>query len=237
MPDSVQRLDISHEALFSQPAFGLMREFPPVLKKFYETLNTRFSVNTAHTTINSTSTFGELSIRIGLFNNVAGIELRPDKMAIALPNLNNAESIVIAKDTISLAHGALAAALPDVTLAASNFTLNAWITMEGGAAAAERLLDKRASPADPIDTSSWGASASRYGLRVLSRNDAEGWTISIFGDPSLVSGAHLFLAIELGISRTGLRPIGEQISFAETKLPQIFKALGLNFSAGESKHA
>ncbi len=237
MPDSVQRLDISHEALFSQPAFGLMREFPPVIKKFYEALNTRFSVNTAHTTINSTNTFGELSIRIGLFNNVAAIELRPDKMAVTLPNLNNAESIAIAKDTISLAHNALAGSLPEVKLNASNFTLNAWITMEGGAAAAERLLVKRSSPAEPIDTSKWGASASRYGMRVLTRNDAEGWTISIFGDPSLVPGAHLFLAIELGISRSGLRPISEQISFAETKLPQVFEALGLNFPTGESKNA
>jgi hypothetical protein len=228
MPDMIHRLDISHEAMFAQPAFALMREFPAILKTFYETFSGRFSVNPAFTTVNSTNTFGELSIRIGLFNNAASVELRPDKMVAKLPNLTTREAIAIAKDTVSLSHEALSKALPDVGLNASNFGLNIWVAMEGGAVAAERLLSKY-SPGSPIDVSKWGASTSRYGLRLVSRNDTEGWAATIFGDPSLLPESHLFLSVDIAVSRVGLRPIKDQIGLAEVKLPQIFEALGLHF--------
>ncbi len=229
MADSVQRLDVFHEALFSKPEFRLMREFAPITKIFYETLAARFSLSTAHTTVNSTNTFGDLSIRIGMFNNAASVELMPDKMSARLPNITNAEGIIISKDTIALSHTALATAMPETTLRASNFTLSIWIAMEGGAVAADELLLKYTTPASPLDASKWGASASRHGMRFLTRNDAEGWAITLFGDPSLVPGSHLFLSIDISFSRSGLLPIGEQIAFAELRLPQIFGTLGVKF--------
>ena len=76
MPDTVQRLDIVHEATFGQPAFALLREFPSVIKAFYEVLSTRFPLNAEHISITPTSTVSELLIRIGLFNNVASVELK-----------------------------------------------------------------------------------------------------------------------------------------------------------------
>jgi len=134
MPDQIKRMDVLHEAAFSEPSFVLLREFPPVIKKFYEVLSTRFSVSPAYTTINSTNTVADLTIRIGLFNNSAAIELRPDRMAVSLPNITSRDELIVVKDTLSLAHNALKGALPETTLSTSKLTLNTWISLEGGAA-------------------------------------------------------------------------------------------------------
>ena len=228
MPDQIKRMDVLHEAAFSEPSFVLLREFPPVIKKFYEVLSTRFSVSPAYTTINSTNTVADLTIRIGLFNNSAAIELRPDRMAVSLPNITSRDELIVVKDTLSLAHNALKGALPETTLSTSKFTLNTWISLEGGAIAAEDILTRCASPSHPLDASKWGATSSRNSLRLTSRNDAEGWDITIYGDPSLVQGSHLFLSLDLTVSRANAHSINEQVAVAETKLPQIFEAIGLN---------
>jgi hypothetical protein len=44
MADIAQRLDIIHESHFATPAFELLREFPPILKTFYEILGARFDL-------------------------------------------------------------------------------------------------------------------------------------------------------------------------------------------------
>jgi hypothetical protein len=229
MPDTVQRLDIVHEASFAQPAFALLREFPPVMKAFYEVLSSRFSLNTEHISVTPTNVMAELLIRIGLFNNVASVELKPDKMSVRLPNIINPESVAIAKDAITLAHTALEKGLPGLSLSGTSFSVNAWIALEGGAEAADRLFESHARPTKSIDSTLWGAESSRYGIRNYSRSESENWSLTIFGEPSLVPGAHLFLSIDLNILRQGLRPIGEQTALAETKLRQIFSAFGLKF--------
>ena len=185
MPDTIHQLDIIHEATFAEPAFGLPREFPPVIKVFYDTSRSRVQLNTEHTTVASTNTLSDFVIRIGMFNNVAAVELRVDKMLVRLPTINNQESIAIAKDTIAQSRIALANALPEVVLNSSNFVANAWIALEGGTTAAERLLSRCANPATPLDFATWGADTARHGLRLVSRNDLHGWTATIFADPSL----------------------------------------------------
>ena len=231
MSDKITRLDVLHEAAFSQPAFELVREAPSILKRFYEALGTRFRVDTAYTTVNSTNTLHDLIIRIGLFNNVAAVELTPDRMTINFPNITNRNDVVLVKETLSLAHDGLAAALPNTTLSTSKFTLNMWVAMEGGAAATEAILSKHAIPTKPLDVSKWGATSSRHGLRLTTSNDAEGWSLTIYGEPSLVPGSHLFLSFDFAVQKASSKTIAEQLVLAEQKLPQIFEALGLNFPA------
>lgn len=228
MPDVIHRLDIVHEAVFSQPAFGLLREFPTALRVFHETLSKQFTVNPEHISITSTNILSDLLIRIGLFNNTVSVELKADRMIVRLPNLNNVESLEIAKDTLALCYQALNVSFPDITLRNTAFVLSIWMTMEGGAEAAERLLVRNASPTHPLDAKLWGATTSRYGLRNISRNDSEGWTLTIFGEPSLVPAAHLFLSIDFTFTRNGMKSIQEQVAFGETRLPQVLTALGLN---------
>jgi hypothetical protein len=230
MPDFIKRLDILHEATFAQPAFELIREFGPVIKTFYKFLGERTSVSPAFTTINSTNNFGELVIRIGLFNNLASVELKAEKLSISLPNLTSVDDIQVGKDTLLLSHQALAAALPHISLNASNFTLSNWITLEGGMSAAETILSKCSTPAQPVEASAWGATTSRNGLRLITRNDSEGWSATIFGDPSLAPGSQLFLSVDFSFVRNGIKPINEQLQVGEEKLRQLLKALGVKLA-------
>ncbi len=228
MPDIINRLDIVHEARFAKPAFELVRDFPQVLKGFYDALSSRHSLNSEHISVSSANVLSDLVIRIGMFNNVAAVELRADRMVVRLPTLNNVESVEIGKSVLTLSYEALEKTLPQITLRETSTIANIWLALEGGDQAAEQLLLRNAEPAAPPDPSKWGAEALRYTLRCLSRNETEGWTASIYAEPSLVQNAHLFLMIDFAFQRTGLRSISDQIAFIEIKLRAIARALGVS---------
>jgi hypothetical protein len=140
--------------------------------------------------------------------------------------------VQVAKNALVLCHTALPNALPNARIVSSNYVLNTWIALEGGAGAAEAILSRYSRPAEPIDASAWGALICRNGLRLLSRNDAEGWALTVFGDPSLVQGTHLFLSIDFNFVRESLTQIEQQIENIENKLRVMLKTLGINLPDG-----
>ncbi len=227
MTDTIVRLDLVHEAHFGRPAFELLREAPAVIANFYDELSPNFTVNAEHITAAYTNVLSEVLVRIGLFNNVAAVEIRPQRMSVRLPNISNTESVAIATNAIRATHSALAKGPPKIDVVSTSFLAHCWVALEGGEDSARRLLARNSIPVAAIDPVMWNGDEIKYGLRFTSRNVAEGWTVTVFGEASLVPGSHLFLAIEL-VMTSRSDPIDDHIRFAEEKLRQVLVGLGLN---------
>jgi hypothetical protein len=227
MPDTLHRLDVIHEARFTRPAVELAGEVPKVLRNFFDLISPHHPLSSEQISVSSANVLSDFLVRFSMYNNGAAVELRADRMSVRLQNINNLESVDIAKSLLTLSHEALAKTLPNIQLRETTFTGNSWFVLEGGASAAEQLLERNATPGSPLNPALWGAESIKYRLRSLSRNDSEGWTALLYVEPSLVKAANLFIVVEFTLQQKELRPIIDQISLFESKFRQIVIALGL----------
>jgi hypothetical protein len=199
------------------------------MQNFYTTLAPRYPFPTEHMAVNAASILSEWFIRIGLFGNLASLELRIDKMIFRFPQSGGSETLKIVKDTVVLAYDALRKAVPEVRFAQASFSLSAWLTLDGGTEAAQELLVKRAIPHSPIDPQQLGAQTVSYAPRVNVSNEPEKWNVQIVAEPSAIPLAHLFVGINLFLrDGTPYHSIDEQISFTEQLVPKVFASLGID---------
>jgi len=235
MEATVQRLDVLHELSFAQPAFALARNASETMQTFYETIAPRYPISAEHMVVNAANVLSELFIRIGLFANFAALELRVDKMTLRFPQVGNAEDVKIVKDAVILAYDALRKAVPDVRFAQASSSLSAWLALDGGPEAAQKLLHEHAMPRSPIDPKQLGGQIASYTLRANVPNPSEKWDIQIVAEPSAIPQAHLFVLINSSFREgTSHHSIDEQISFIEHLVPKVFASLGIDLSQSES---
>jgi len=228
---------VTHEARFTRPAVELAGEVPKALRVFFDAISPHHPLTAEQISVASANVLSDLLIRFSMYNNAAAIELRADRMSVRLQNINNPESVEIAKSLLTVAHEALSKVLPDIQLKEVKYTGNSWFVMEGGAPAAEQLLNRHATPNSPLNPALWGAESIRYRLRSLSRNETEGWAALLYVEPSLVAAANLFLVIEFTLEKKALRPVSDQIVFFETKFREMAGGLGLNLPIEDAPHA
>jgi hypothetical protein len=236
MEATVQRLDISHELSFAQPAFPLAGNTSDIIQIFYETIAPRYPIAAEHIAVSASSTLSQLLIRIGLFANAAALELRAERMILRFSQVVGHESLAIVKDTVILAHDALRKAVPGVRGANASFLVNAWLVLDGGSGAAQELLRDHANPRSPIDPKLLGAQGVAYTVRANLQNPSEKWDVQIVAEPSAIPQAHLFVMTNLSF-RAGatFNTIDQQISFAEQLVPKIFDSLGIKLKTSPSE--
>jgi hypothetical protein len=238
MEAAVQRLDISHELSFAQPAFALARNTPDIIQTFYETIAPRYPIAVEHIAVSAANILSELLVRIGLFGNAAALELRAEKMILRFSQVVGQQSLAIVKDTVILAHDALHRAVPGVRSANASFVVNAWLALDGASEAAQELLRNHANPRSPIDPKQLGAQSVTYTVRTNFLNPSEKWDVQIVAEPSALPQAHLFILTTLSFrAGTKFDTIDQQISFAEQLVPKVLGSLGvkLKSSSGEAE--
>jgi hypothetical protein len=228
MEATVQRLDVSHELSFRQPAFSLARDTSDIIRVFYETIAPRYQIKAEHIAVSASNILSDLLIRIGLFANAAALELRAERMILRFSQVVGQESLAIVKDTVILAHDALHKAVPGVRSANASFQINAWLVLDGASGAAQELLRDHATPRTPIDPKRLGAQDVTYTVRTNLQNLTEKWDVQIVAEPSAVPQAHLFIMTNLSFrAGTKFDTIDQQIAFAEQLAPKIFGSLGI----------
>jgi hypothetical protein len=229
MEATIHRLDVLHELSFAQPVFALAANASETMQNFYTTLAPRYPINTEHMGVNAANILSEWFVRIGLFGNVAALELRIDKMTLRFPQVIGSEAVKIVKDTVVLAYDALRKAVPEVRFAQASFSLSGWLTLDGGIEAAHEVLVNRAKPHSLIDPRQLGGETASYALRVNVSNEPEKWNVQIVAEPSAIPMAHLFVGINLLLrDGTPYDSIDEQISFTEQLVPKVFALLGID---------
>jgi hypothetical protein len=235
MEATIHRLDVLHELSFVQPAFVLARNASEIVQIFHETIAPRYPIPPEHMAVNAASILSDLFIRIGLFGNLAALELRVDKMTLRFPQSHGPESIKIVKDTVLLAYDALRKAVPDVRFARALFSLGAWLVLDGGTEAAQKLLREHAMPSSLIDPIQLGGQTASYTLRANVPNPSEKWDVQIAAEPSAIPQANLFVQINLTFQDgTSYHGIDAQISLTEHLVPKIFASLGIDLNQSES---
>jgi hypothetical protein len=238
MEATVQRLDISHELSFAQPAFALARNTSDIIQIFYETIAPRYPIAADHIAVSASNTLSQLVIRIGLFANAASLELRAERMILRFSQVVGDDNLATVKDTVILAHDALHKAVPGVRGANASFLVNAWLALDGATEAAQKLLRDHANPRSPIDPKQLGAQDIAYTARTILQNPSEKWDVQIVAEPSVIPQAHLFIMTNLSFrAGTKYESIDQQISFAEQLVPKIFTSFGIELKTapGESR--
>jgi hypothetical protein len=236
MEAAVQRLDISHELSFAQPAFALARNTPDIIQTFYETIAPRYPIAVEHIAVSAANTLSELLVRIGLFGNAAALELRAEKMILRFSQVVGQQSLAIVKDTVILAYDALHKALPGVRSANASFVRNAWLALDGASGAAQGLLRDHANPRSPIDPKQLGAQSVIYTVRTNLQNPSEKWDVQIVAEPSAIPQAHLFISTNLSFrAGTKFDTIDQQILFEEQLVPKIFGSLSIKLKTSPSE--
>jgi hypothetical protein len=228
MKATVQRLDVLHELSF-QPAFVLARNASETLQNFYTIIAPRYAIPVEHVAVNAANILSEWFIRIGLFENLAALELRINKMTLRFPQSQAAEGVKAVKDVTMLAHDALRKAVPDVRSAQTAFSLSSWMALEGGTDAAQAFLRKRAMPQSCIDPKQLGGENATYVLRVNVPNPTEMWTVQITAEPSALPQADLFLLVQLSFGHgTQYQGVDEQILFTERLVRKVLASLEID---------
>jgi hypothetical protein len=227
MQSTIIRFDVVHELAFVRPTFGFADRPSQVLKIFYETIAPRFPIATEHLTIIPSNVLSEVQIRIGLFNNLAPLELRSERMTLRFPNVNQADMALINDATI-LAYDALMKAQPELARDTSRFNAYFWLKVEGGAEGVQLLFKNRATPSKPIQAQTFGANTSSHYVKVSLKNEVEKWDVSINTEPSMVAGSDLFvLLITSFYPGTPHAEIHEQIEFVKKIVSNLWPSLGL----------
>jgi len=236
MEATVQRLDVSHELFFAQPAFALARNTPDIIQIFYKTIAPRYPIAVEHIAVSAANVLSELLIRIGLFGNAAALELRAEKMTLKFPQVVGEKSLKVVKDTVALAYDALHAAVPDVRTADASFAIHAWLALDRAIAGAQELLRDHANPRSPIEPKQLGAQIINYSIRTNVQNPSEKWDVQIVAEPSAIPQAHLFILSNLSFrAGTTYDSIDQQISFTEQLVPKIFGSLGIELKTSQSE--
>lgn len=234
MQCTVVRFDIVQELAFARPVFGFVERASQVLKIFYETIAPRFPIATEHVAVVPSNVLSEVQIRIGLFNNLAQLELRSERMTLRFPNVGLAD-VAFVKDASVLAYDALMKALPELVCAISKFNIFFWLKIEGGAEGVKLLFKNRATPSEPIQAQTFGANTSSHYVKVNLQNDAEKWDISINTEPSVVTGSNLFVLLTVSFHPgTPYGEIQKQIEFVENSVPKLWPSLGLELAVPEA---
>jgi hypothetical protein len=228
MADTAQRLDILYEAHFSSLAFDVLTDGRRVFEVFYSFLMPRFQVTADAITVSSSAVLSEVVLRIGLFGNRAAIEMRPDRMTIRLPNIGDAGSLDIARELIALCDKARTQSLPAQHVQRVVFVVQLWIQLEGGAARRDQILTSNSLPGSPIKPAQLGAERVVYSPRFAIVNGSDKWGMKVIVEPSLISGAELFIGVDGTVEAKPMWEIGDQMSFADTKIRQLLIALGVN---------
>jgi hypothetical protein len=232
MKATVKRLDILHEILFAKPAFELARSAPEVLRIFYESISPRYQIPAEHMSVVASNVLSDLVIRLGLFQNTATLEIRPQKMLLLFTNIRDKESVQVIKDVLALAYDARQKVIPDAVAGTSRFLLHAWLSVEGGEAAARNALKKSAVPASAICPQTLGAEVVTHHLKANVVNEADRWDMLIFGEPSAIPEAHIFVSVDISFrAGTTYSMLGSQIEFVEGILPKVFKSIDLEIAA------
>jgi hypothetical protein len=229
MKANVLRLDILYEFYFANPAFELARNAPDVLKVFYESISPRYQIPAEHMSVVASNVLSELVIRLGLFQNAAALEIRPQKIALIFSNIRDKEGVQVIKDVLALVDDARRKAIRDAMPANTRYTLHSWLKLDDGESAASNVLKR--TGAGEISPKLFGAERVMEQLKTKVVNDSEKWDVQIIGEPSAITEAHLFLSID-----TWFRPgskysaLSEQIGFVEEFLPKALKAFGVELA-------
>jgi hypothetical protein len=227
MQCTIVRTDLVHELAFARPTFGFADRPAQVLKTFYETIAPRFPISTEHLAVFPSSVLSEVQIRIGLFNNLATLELRSEKMILRFPNISQPDMPLV-KDAILLAYDALMKAQPDAPRGTSKFAAYFWLKVDGGAEGLKELFQDRATPIKPIQAQTFGASSSSHHIKVNLSNEPEKWDLSITTEPSVVPGSDLFVVLNTSFrAGTPHAQIQNQITFVENAVSTLWPSLGL----------
>jgi hypothetical protein len=230
MQFAVARFDLFHELAFVRPTFGFADRPSQVLKTFYETIAPRFPISTEHLAVFPSNVLSEVQIRIGLFNNLAPLELRVDKMTLRFPNVSQGD-IPLVKDATILAYDALMKTQPEVPRGTSRFIASFWLKIDGGAEAVQVLFQDRAAPSKPIQAHLFGATNASHHIKARLTNGAEKWDLDITTEPSVIPGSDLFvlLGISFGLG-THHAEIQQQIEFVQNAVARLWPSLGLEIA-------
>jgi len=230
MQCTVIRFDIVQELAFARPVFGFIEHASQVLKIFYETIAPRFPIATEHVAVAPSNVLSEVQIRIGLFNNLAQLELRSERMTLRFPNIVQAD-VALVKDASLLAYDALKKAQPELVCATSKFNLFFWLRVEGGVDGVKFLSKNRATPSEPIQAQTFGATTASHYVKVSLQNEADKWDMSVNTEPSIVPGTDLFVVLTMSFHPgTPYDELHKQIEFVENIIPKLWPSLGLELA-------
>lgn len=228
MQFEIERLQLSFDAYFRQPAFDVSISLATVAREVHRSFAASFGVRLSDITSLPGGNLGEVGLRIAVPAVSAEVELRLDRANCRFSGIGAGHQLDSAKKLIAGLHEAVPVALPGAEIGASVFKVSSWIRCEGGAGVAHALLDAAARPAQPIDASALGASSISYGLKFDLENASEAWRAAVVIERSLIQRSDLFVLLDLGfLDAPGAEEPASRIAKAEAIYLGILGRFGL----------
>ena len=225
---TTHRLDIGYGLTLAEPAFELATIGHRVFETFYKTLSPRFSVSLSDLQSNPARTYEDFSYTINLLGGSGTLNIKTQGLTAGFERLSSDEHLKLISDCVALCEEALWTVLPNSGLKSRQFTVLSWLKCEGGAQAANDLLQRHGSQGIPIAPGDFAIEDLNYRLGADFTTMSESWGGKLALERSALDGADLFYRLETtyldNSHYSGLEP---QIEHARELYFGILRGFGL----------
>jgi hypothetical protein len=196
MQFSIDRLNVTYEVAFKDPAFEIAQSAVAILTAFYQRLHPRFGVPLSDLRVLGGNALSELGVRIGLFNGQGLLEVATEKFSGSFQGLRNQQDITVVKDCIALSEEALSESLPDLKPKLTAIKTSSWLNCDGGKSGVNEVLEQIENSVVGMAAKKLGATNVSHTLRSQLGNEGEGWTLAFGMERSLVPGSDFFVVCD-----------------------------------------
>lgn len=228
MKARIARFDVHYEVNFSRPAFSRIASFSQIIEPIYDAFSSEMSIPSDAIKLENGNSIDTAGVTLTLFSGLSVFEAKLDGYKAHMVDLRSQESIDEAKRHAILFETAVCGFLADGTPRLSKLITPSWLSLDGGASAADALVRNLTWLPESTDPFQIGTTNVRSMVRFECSNTDEQLTVGVTVDRSALRKAHLFLEIsnEFGVG-TQFDNFDKKVDHLSYVTRSVFDKLGL----------
>lgn len=231
MKASLNKLDLTYEALFSAPAFDLPARNTTLLKALYENFHPEVHIESNDMHVVGGSKLSEVRVGVTLSGGRVRIDVAADKFSLEFSGLQSSADIGMCKSCIQWSEQAVKSVLPDIVFEIILIRPLLFFELDGGVGSSKEHLAQVAGYLAQFDLSGFSGADLQPKIDINVENTEENWFAMMNAWPTVGQSATLNVSCFVRYSAGGtIHGLDNQANHIQNLIEMFLSGIGLEIT-------